>query len=75
MGGRDEDVADEGMAGEKGTDEKGDGEMTCNPKHFTHCKRCGEKFLDGITIWRVSDGWIHPECATDDDKRLMKVRP
>jgi hypothetical protein len=36
------------------------------------CARCRKRFKEGITIWRVSDGWIHPECATDGDKKFME---
>jgi hypothetical protein len=36
-----------------------------------HCARCKRQFEEGITVWRVPDGWIHPECASDMDRAFM----
>jgi len=27
------------------------------------CAFCGERFQDGITVWRLEEGWVHPGCA------------
>ena len=40
-------------------------------KFFSHCARCHKKFEKGITIWRIPSGWIHPECATEEDRKAM----
>jgi hypothetical protein len=39
-------------------------------KDCDHCAFCGEKFPDGITVWRLVEGWVHPECARKRGRSL-----
>jgi hypothetical protein len=34
------------------------------------CAYCGEKFIMGTTIWRMREGWVHPECARAKGRTL-----
>jgi hypothetical protein len=34
------------------------------------CAFCGEKFIMGITVWRMQEGWVHPKCAEERGRSL-----
>jgi hypothetical protein len=32
------------------------------------CALCGNKFDDGITVLKIKEGWVHPECAEEQGR-------